>query len=138
MALAYARARYTEGGDFDRARRQQQVIYAIRNRILQVNMLPSLMANGQTLYDELSTGVHTNMTSKRLSRWHWMAQQIPLENIREGVIGPPDYVTLAKSPDGTQDILKPITNQIRVLRDEVFAGDPPAVPGFENASSKTW
>ena len=31
LALAYARARKTEGGDFDRAVRQQQIIMGIRN-----------------------------------------------------------------------------------------------------------
>jgi LCP family protein required for cell wall assembly len=36
QALAYARARKTEGGDFDRAQRQQQVILAIRDRVLGV------------------------------------------------------------------------------------------------------
>ena len=42
LALAYARARYTEGGDFDRARRQQEVLLSIRERILDHKMLPKL------------------------------------------------------------------------------------------------
>ena len=48
-ALAYARARYTEGGDFDRASRQQQVILAIRERILDFNYLPTLITKAPTL-----------------------------------------------------------------------------------------
>ncbi len=34
QALAYARNRYNDGGDFDRARRQQQIILGIRQRLL--------------------------------------------------------------------------------------------------------
>ncbi|MEM5774248.1 MAG: LCP family protein, partial [Anaerolineaceae bacterium] len=34
QALAYARARYTEGGDFDRAKRQQQVVMAVLDKVL--------------------------------------------------------------------------------------------------------
>ena len=44
-ALAYARARNTGGGDFDRAKRQQQVILGIRDRILSFDMLPLLITN---------------------------------------------------------------------------------------------
>ena len=42
-ALGYARNRYTADGDFDRSARQHQVIMAIRNRILSLNMLPMLV-----------------------------------------------------------------------------------------------
>lgn len=38
IALAYARARKTEGGDFDRAQRQQQVILAIRDRLIEFEL----------------------------------------------------------------------------------------------------
>jgi hypothetical protein len=46
--------------------------------------------------------------------------ELDTSNIVQRVISPPEYVTYATSPDGLQ-ILKPITNQIRILRDEVFA-----------------
>ena len=40
----------------------------------------------------------------------------------------PQHVSFAKSPDGTQDVLKPITEKIRALRDEVFSEANPASP----------
>ena len=40
LALAYARARHTEGSDFDRALRQQQVIMGIRDQILSLISFP--------------------------------------------------------------------------------------------------
>ena len=54
--------RYTEGGDFDRANRQQQVIMAIRDRVLNLNMLPTLVSKAGDIYRDLSAGIHTNLT----------------------------------------------------------------------------
>jgi len=57
----------------------------------------------------------------------WLAIQIPKENIKQGAIGA-DQITFAKSPDGTQDVLKPLTEKIRALRDEIFTETDPASP----------
>lgn len=120
VSLAYARARYTDGGDFDRGQRQQQVILAMRDRILNLNMLPTLVTKAPALYQELAGGIHTNLDIEQAIQLAWLAQQIPLENIKRGVISPPDQVILTTSPDGTKDILKPVTAKIRLLRDEIF------------------
>ncbi len=119
LALAYARARKTEGGDFDRAERQQQVVMGIRDRVLSVNMLPTLISKAPILYQELSAGVNTNLNLEQAIQLAWLASQIPDENITRGVIGPPEQVLLVKSPDG-DDVLKPIADKIRALRDEIF------------------
>ena len=118
--LAYARARYTEGGDVDRARRQQQVIFAIRDEIVSLNMLPTLVTKAPALYQELSTGIHTNMSLDDAVKLGVLSLQIPQANIKKGVI---DYsmMTIGTSPDGL-DIFKPIPDKIRELRDEVFGG----------------
>jgi polyisoprenyl-teichoic acid--peptidoglycan teichoic acid transferase len=121
LALAYARARKTEGGDFDRSQRQQQVIMAIRDQILRFNQLPKLIANSGALYNQLSKGVHTNLTIDQAVRIAWLASQIPEDQIKKGAIAPPDQVSFAVSPDGAQQVLKPITEKIRELRDNIFA-----------------
>jgi len=131
LALAYARARKTEGGDFDRAQRQQQVILAIRNRILNFNMLPTLIAKSGILYNELSSGIHTNLTLDESIKLAWLASQIPEDQIRKGIISPPDQVSLytAVGSDGQpQQVLKPITENIRILRDEIFTDTGPTSP----------
>lgn len=119
LALAYARARKTEGGDFDRAQRQQQVVMGIRDRVLSVNMLPTLISKAPILYQELSAGINTNLNLEQAIQLAWLASQIPEESITRGVIGPPEQVLLVKSPDG-DDVLKPIADKIRALRDEIF------------------
>lgn len=127
LALAYVRARKTEGGDFDRAQRQQQVVLAIRNRILEFDMLPHLISKAPVLYEELSGGVHTNLSLDLAIRLAWLAVQIPADKIKQGAIGS-DQVSFAMSPDGQQDVLKPITEKIRLLRDEIFTESGPASP----------
>jgi polyisoprenyl-teichoic acid--peptidoglycan teichoic acid transferase len=121
VALAYARARNTEGVDFDRAVRQQQVILAMLDRLLSPNMLPTLVSKAPILYRELASGVNTNMELEQAIALAWLAPSIQRDKIKRGVISPPDQVLFAKSPDGTQDILKPIPSKIRLLRDEIFA-----------------
>ncbi len=133
LALAYARARKTEGGDFDRAQRQQQVILAIRNQMLRPGMLPSLIAKAPILYQEISAGVKTNLTLEQVIRLAWLAQQIKDEDIKRGVIAPPDQVLLVKSPEG-DDVLKPIRDKIRALRDQVFFNKEKVSPAAANLS----
>jgi len=118
-ALAYARNRKTDGGDFDRARRTQQVILGVRNRILNFKMLPTLVVKAPVLYNEIASGVETNMNLDQVVKLAWLVQSIPSENIKQGVITP-DMVQSAFSADG-QDILIPIPDEIRLLRDEIFS-----------------
>lgn len=127
LALAYARARKTEGGDFDRALRQQQVVMAIRDRVLEVGNLPRLITSAPVLYNELSSGIRTNLTLDQVVKLAWLASQIPADQIKKAAIGA-DQVAFAKSPDGEQDVLKPITEKIRILRDDIFSTGGPISP----------
>lgn len=117
--LAYARARKTEGGDFARARRQQQVAMAIRDRVIGFDMLPTLARKAPALYNELAQGVITNLSFEQMLRLGLLAFEIPPEQIARGVISPPEMVQFQTLPSGA-DVLIPIPENIRVLRDEVF------------------
>lgn len=126
LALAYARSRNSSGSDFDRAQRQQQVIMAIRDRILSAELLPDLIRNSPAIYESLSSGISTNLTLMQLVRLAWVAQQITEEDIRQGIIGV-NQVDFAFSYDG-QDILRPLPDEIRRLRDEIFTISGPVEP----------
>jgi LCP family protein required for cell wall assembly len=132
LALAYARARNSEGGDFDRAQRQQQVILSIRERILDWDMLPTLVARAPAIYEEISAGVHTNLTVEQVVQLAWLAQQIPEEDIKRGSIGTKQILGFGTSPEGDQ-VLIPSPAKIRIVRDEVFSSSGPASPAMENA-----
>ncbi|QYK49908.1 MAG: LCP family protein [Anaerolineales bacterium] len=118
-ALAYARARHSEDGDFDRARRQQEVILAIRQQLMRNDVRNLLISRGFEIYQDLSSGVNTNMTLDEMFSLGWTLRNIDPSEITQAVIAPPDYVTLGTSPDGLS-ILKPITENIRTLRDTLF------------------
>jgi LCP family protein required for cell wall assembly len=130
VALAYARNRYTANDDTDRSARQQQVIFAIRDRILSADMLPQLVLKAPALYQELSSGIRTNMTLQQAIQLAWLASSVQRENIKNVVLGPQQMLS-AKSPDGL-DIYKPITAKVRLARDEIFTSSDaagPAAPG---------
>jgi LCP family protein required for cell wall assembly len=118
-ALAYARARTTGSGDFDRSRRQQQVILAIRDSVLDLGNLPTLITRAPAIYQDVASGIHTNMSFDQMISLGAMALQIDPASIRRGVIGPPDMVLLQTLPDGAQ-VLQPVPDNIRLLRDQIF------------------
>lgn len=100
---------------------------AIREQILQWNMLPTLAANAPQLYSDLSSGIRTNMTLDEIVRLATLAANVPTENIKQGVIGV-EQVLFGTTPDGTQAILIPIYDKIRLLRDDIFATGGAAAP----------
>ncbi|MFP3852652.1 MAG: LCP family protein [Anaerolineales bacterium] len=129
-ALAYARARKSEGGDFDRSQRQQQVALAIRDRILGVDMLPSLIRRAPELYNIASSGLRTNLTFDQMLRLGILALEIPQENIDKGIIGPPDMVEFETLPTGAQ-VLRPLPDKIRLLRDDIFTEASAITPAIQ-------
>ncbi len=130
-ALAYARARHTEGGDFDRALRQQQVILAIKDRAKELGPA-QLAARAPAIYQELAAGIHTNLSLDDALRLGWLALDIPKDNIKQGAIAQ-NAVMMANmsGPDGTQQaVLIPVPDQVRLIRDQVFASTTMASPGL--------
>lgn len=129
-ALAYARARNTKGGDFDRSKRQIQVIGAIRDRVLSLDMLPILINKADTLYQQLASGIHTNLSLDQVLKLALLASQVPDEKIMKGVIDE-SYILFGNSPDNLA-ILIPLMDKIHVLRDEIFISSGalnPMAPG---------
>ncbi len=129
-ALAYARNRHTEEGDFDRARRQQQVLMAVRERMLDRNMLPDIIKKAPVLYKELAAGIHTNLQLDEVIRLALAVKDVSMESITQGVLGK-DTVVFGSSPDDLS-ILIPIPDKIHLLRDKIFSSASsmqPATPG---------
>jgi LCP family protein required for cell wall assembly len=123
-ALKYARTRATFGGDIDRAGRQQQVIMALRDKVLQLDMAPRLITRSPEMWQILHDNVDTSLSLNEAIQLGLLAKDIPSDRIRTEVINF-DYVYNETAPDG-QQVLVPIRERIRVLRDELFA--PPLVP----------
>lgn len=123
-ALKYARTRATFGGDVDRAERQQAVMLAVRQQVFDLNSLPQLLAQAPQLWQTSQENVRTNMTLNEAIQLALLAQDIPRDSIRTAVLDY-NYVYNETTPDGRQ-VLVPVRENIRQLRDQLFA--PPAIP----------
>ena len=120
LALAYARTRYTEKGDFDRSQRQQEVILAIRRQIVRYDMVPTLISKAPAIYSDFSAGIQTNLTLDEIFKLAVTAQQIDVEDIQRGAISTGE-VSFGESDTGAS-ILIPHPEAIRELRDQIFTG----------------
>lgn len=87
-ALAYVRSRQTVGdSDFQRARRQQEVLLALRTKLTRPSMLPELPG----ILDAAADTVKTNFPSDRIAEMIELAQKVDSESIRQYVLGPSKY-----------------------------------------------
>lgn len=135
MVLAYARERHSEGGDFDRARRQQQVALAIRDAVLNRDMVASLVANAPEMYNRYASGIRTNLTLEQMIQLGLLALQVDIHEVERGVIAPPNMVTLEHIVYGGEeaDVLRPVPDAIRALRDRVFNTGGTVEPSLADA-----
>lgn len=135
-ALAYVRARHTANGDVDRSQRQQDVIFAIRDRVLSPDNLPNLVTGAPLVYSDLQAGINTNLTFDEMMKLAMLAKDIPKEKIKRGVIDN-SMITFGNTTLGGQDaaVLKPIPDKIRELRDEIFATGGAVSPMSQGADA---
>jgi LCP family protein required for cell wall assembly len=135
-ALRYARTRHGST-DIVRAQHQQEVVLAVRDRVLNLNLLPTLIAKAPVLYQTLNQSVWTNLSLQQIVSLALLGQSIPRENIKSAVIDY-HYVVESTTPDGKQ-VLVPLRDKIRELRDQLFSTTgviPPAAGQDETALIK--
>jgi LCP family protein required for cell wall assembly len=131
--LGYVRNRKTNGGDIDRAGRQQKVVLALVEQIFSPQNFPTMVSQAPEIYAEAASGLRTNLSFEDALKLGVLLSQIPVENIQHEVIdysmAPLDSVVVA---DGKKaSILKPYPDLIRVLRDKIFSGSGPLSPMAE-------
>lgn len=85
LALKYARTRH-QTSDFDRNQRQQQVIMAIRAQALRPEVLASLAGSAPSLWNDLSSGVLTDLKFDQALGLGWYLKDISADNIQRGAI----------------------------------------------------
>jgi hypothetical protein len=96
-----------------------------------------LISKAPALYEELASGIRTNLTLDDVIRLALLAQSVPEESIKRGIINT-DNVFFGQTPDG-QSILIPIPDDIQNLRDEIFATGGaigPQLPGTSQEQMK--
>ena len=111
--LQYARTRRTQGGDFDRARRQQQVLDALRAEVLSAGGIVNFVTQAYPLWQELQDNYRTNLELNEIIALGRLMGNIKREDIRYSVIDN-FYASLGKTATG-EDVLFPDFVAIRDL-----------------------
>ena len=121
MALRYARSRHSDN-DFGRMRRQQRVLFAVRQRALQLNMLP----RAPELAAQAREMVSTDLSFGQLIRLAKLAQQIDSDRVRSMLIDS-QFVRESVGPGG-MSILVGDKERIRRGLFQLVAGMNPMEP----------
>lgn len=121
LALRYARSRHSDN-DFGRMRRQQRVLFAVRQRALQTSMLP----RAPQIVNQARDMVGTDLTVGQLLRLAKLAQQIETDRVRSMLIDA-QFVRESVGPDGAS-ILVGDKERIRRGLFQLVAGMNPIEP----------
>jgi LCP family protein required for cell wall assembly len=127
-ALKYARTRATIGGDFDRTARQRQVVMAVRNQVLSLDLLPNLIARSPTLWANLQDTFETDLTLSEMIDLAVAASQVPSDQIEIGSID--NSCTLPWTTPGGAQVLLPLPEVIAPLVSDLIS------PAAASASAK--
>lgn len=119
-ALAFVRSRQGIGdSDFTRAARQQQLLLAIRSKLMTPQMLPKIPSILQIAGDT----VRTNVPTDRLEEFMAIARSLDENSITRVVLGPPySYHPPTEQTGGTY-ILRLKMDKLKALSVKIFGAD---------------
>jgi len=116
-ALAYVRSRYTPGdNDFNRARRQQQVLLALRSKLTNIEMLPQI----PELVNIAGDTVTTNFPSDRIQEMVDIATKVDNETVRQVVLTRPYAERIPASQTGGIYKIRLKMDELKKLSVEIF------------------
>lgn len=114
--LKYARTRHVDN-DFGRANRQQQVILAVRSKIVSMGVT-QLLGQLPFFYNQLSEGIRTDLSLDQMLTLGQAASEIPSENIQTEVIDY-DYVVSHRTEEGAS-VLVMVNETVGPLIESLF------------------
>ena len=123
-ALKYARSRHDDPlGDFGRAHRQQQVMLAVRDRVMQINALPKLLPRANEIATTLGEAVQTDLSVQQVIELAKLGTQIDRSRIKSGFID--QTVTLPFTTPDNDQVLIPLRDETRkFVRDTLLTAPP--------------
>ena len=101
LALAYARFRLDENGDFGRIKRQQQVSLAVRQRLLSLGWLN----NAASLFGKYNSAFQTDVAAYQVPGYALLAKQISSKSIVTRSLGEPGATGEFILPGSGADVL---------------------------------
>jgi LCP family protein required for cell wall assembly len=102
LALKYARTRHVDS-DFGRAQRQQQVVLAVRDKLLSMGVA-QLVLQAPTLWQQVEQGIRSDLSLEQFSQLGLLASNIPSESIRNEVLDQ-NYVSSHTTETGAQVLI---------------------------------
>ncbi len=120
-AVQYARTRHSDG-DFQRARRQQELLLAIRDQVLETGLITKL----PQLIDDLADSIRTDLSPRQALSLASLAQEIDRANIWTHSLAPYTYPVVNDSGwflYGDWDALRWVTQN---LSEDPLAANLPA------------
>jgi LCP family protein required for cell wall assembly len=122
LALKYARTRATAGSDFDRARRQQSVLLAVREKALAVGVIPKI----PELWSTMAGTVQTDLQLVDILELAKLADKISGSDIQNAVID--QNMTVDYKTNTGAQVLLPVREKMRPVIDKLFASPEPTGP----------
>ncbi len=113
QALKYARSRHYSS-DFDRARRQQQVLFAIYDKATSLQVIPRL----PELWAAKDEAVQTDLSLIEVMKLARLGMQVDRENIRRGVID--ESMTYSMTTEKGWQVLNWDRQKVGALLQELF------------------
>jgi len=122
--LEYSRVRHNAGDDFGRASRQQEVIKAVREKVLSLGGVYALASKTNDLWNSVKDNVKTDLTLNDIIALALTAQTVDKGNIHSAVLtDSQNYLLPSTLPDGSQ-ILSPNYEKIHDLVTTLFDTAP--------------
>lgn len=119
-ALWYARSRWNTS-DFDRHRRQQQVLRSLYHQVLSVGVIPKI----PSLWGAVKESVATDLDLQGMVRLGAIGMRLSLDNVKSRFVGE-DAVEAWRDPKGSY-ILVPVAETLQSVVAEALA-PPPVQP----------
>jgi LCP family protein required for cell wall assembly len=119
-ALKFARTRHGDN-DFRRAERQQMVLYALRQKLSQPDILPQMLTQAPLLWNSFRSNIYTGLNLEELIQLGLYIKDVPSDSISTGVLDY-TYASPFTTSQGAQ-VLIPNRTRIATLMQEVFGED---------------
>lgn len=116
-ALKFARTRHGDS-DIQRGQRQQQVLFAIMDRVTEPSNLPRILSQTPTIWNAINANFYTDLTFEQMVSLGLYVKDVPRERIRTSTIDY-DYLRAWTTPSGAS-VLIPNRARIGQLMAEVF------------------
>ncbi len=131
-ALKYARTRHGSS-DFFRMRRQQQIIMALRDRVLSTDAIPKLLPNLPQIMSTLRDAVSTDMSFTEMARLLVYAKDLPADRITRVVVSEDDAQHIRTSAGAA--VLVPYPGRMRLLASQLYSLPPTdEIVGVQNGT----